>query len=271
MRQITLDSLQLSVQESGSGDVTLLFLHGITANHRIWDPIVNELSGHYRCVSVDQRGHGRSDAPESGYRDLDYSDDIRGLADEVSPTQRVVLVGHSLGARNALVAAHRFPDRVSGVVAIDFTPYTPLEELDLIVSRLALAPDHYPSRQALHDFLAPRYPLLSAEAIDRRIDGGFDEHPDGRLTPRAAKHALEQTAQGLYADLEGPVSALTVPTLLIRGSESPVVPEDAYLRTLTLNPLLTGVVVEGTDHFVPEERPHEVAGLITDFIRRLSN
>src|SRR5688572_6961440 len=102
-------------------------LHGITANAHVFDPLKELLAARFRVVAVDQRGHGRSPKPASGYASDDYASDLLEVMNE-----KALLIGHSLGARNALVAGVRYPERVTAVVAIDFTPYIETEVFDAL-------------------------------------------------------------------------------------------------------------------------------------------
>ena len=90
------------------------------------------LAPRFRIVSIDQRGHGRAAKPASGYAADDYAGDLQPLLKE-----KTLLIGHSLGARNALVAGVRYRDKVAAVVAIDFTPHIEPEVFDALDDRVA--------------------------------------------------------------------------------------------------------------------------------------
>jgi len=82
-----------------------------------------------RCIAVDQRGHGLSDKPETGYGAKDLAADVVALIKALGAGPAFI-VGHSLGARNGVEAAVMAPELVRGVVAIDFTPYIEADVLD---------------------------------------------------------------------------------------------------------------------------------------------
>src|SRR5688572_33497004 len=84
-----------------------LCLHGITANAHVFEPMAELLAARFRITSIDQRGHGSAPKPASGYAALDYAGDLNNLLSEST-----LLIGHSLGARNALVAGARYPEKV---------------------------------------------------------------------------------------------------------------------------------------------------------------
>jgi len=77
--------------------------------------VIDRLAVSFRAIGVDQRGHGLSDKPPSSYSADELSDDVIALVEALGSGPAVV-VGHSLGARNAVVAATRRPDMIHSVV-----------------------------------------------------------------------------------------------------------------------------------------------------------
>ena len=124
-RRIDTGRITLNVREMGDGPL-MLFFHGITSNSAVFAPLTARLSDRFTTIAVDQRGHGLSDKPESGYDADDYAEDIAGLI-RILDRGPAILVGHSLGSRNSVTAAARYPELVRSVIAIDFTPYIETE------------------------------------------------------------------------------------------------------------------------------------------------
>jgi pimeloyl-ACP methyl ester carboxylesterase len=79
---------------------------------------------------------------------------------------------------------------------------------------------------------------------------------------------MAQTVRGLREDLAPALSSVLVPGLLVRGSESTLVTRSAFDETRGLRPDLEYALVDGADHYVPEEKPHEIAALVIDFVNR---
>ena len=186
-RRIEAGGIALNVREAGSGPL-MLFFHGITANSAVFAPLMARLSNRFTTIAVDQRGHGRSDKPDSGYDADSYSRDIAGLirAFDRGPA---ILVGHSLGSRNAVTAAARYPDLVRSVVAIDFTPYIEAEALDALEARVNAGSRVFENLDAVEAYLQARYPNLPAAAVKIRAESGF--HPvDAGLVPLASPVAM---------------------------------------------------------------------------------
>ncbi len=117
MAELILNGASLHFSDVGSGSPVFLFIHGWGCDHACWSAQVADLSNEYRCIAVDLRGRGASQAiPPFGVGQAleDVAALIRAL--ELPP---VILVGHSLGGIIALALNGRYPDLVFGIVTID--------------------------------------------------------------------------------------------------------------------------------------------------------
>ena len=262
-RRVDTNRIVLNVRESGTGPL-MLFFHGITSNSAVFAPLMAQLSARFTTVAVDQRGHGLSDKPESGYEANDYADDIASLIRTLGRGP-AILVGHSLGARNSVTTAARDPELVRSVIAIDFTPYIETEALDALESRVNAGDRIFRDVEAVQAYLAGRYPNIPADAIRIRAESGYRQ-VEGGLRPLASPSAMAQTAKGLRADLTQAYRDVTKPVLIVRGEESKLVSAAALAKTSRLRPDLPVVVVPGADHYVNEVCPEVTLKAITNFI-----
>ncbi len=127
-------TVEVAFRVRGDGPAVVL-LHGTSANHAVWEPVVDRLQPHARVISLDQRGHGRSGKPASGYRGPDFAGDVVTVLDALG-IDRALVAGHSLGARNAWLTGALFPERVTGVLAVDYTPWVEPSVLDDLLVRV---------------------------------------------------------------------------------------------------------------------------------------
>lgn len=262
-RRIETGRIALNVREGGGGP-SLLFFHGITSNSAVFTPLMARLSDRFTTIAVDQRGHGLSDKPESGYEANDYADDIAALIRTLDRGP-AILVGHSLGARNSVTAAARYPELVRSVIAIDFTPYIETEALDALETRVNAGSRLFDDLKSVEAYLAARYPNIPAEAIRIRAESGYEKVDDG-FRPLASPSAMAQTAKGLRADLTQAYRDVTKPVLIVRGEQSKLVSPAALAKTSRLRPDLPVVVVPDADHYVNETAPEITLKAITNFI-----
>jgi 2-(acetamidomethylene)succinate hydrolase len=260
------------VATAGRGP-TLVLLHGVTASAFVWAPVAAHLAPSYRVVAVDQRGHGRTgllgavttlDATWTAER---YAADLVALARAVADGP-VLAVGHSLGGRNALVAAAATPSVFAGVVAVDYTPYIEDAVFDALEARVAKGSLPSPTRGEVEARLRERYPNLPPDAVARRAAYGY-RLAGGSWEPLANAQAAAATCRGLRASLVPAVEQVGVPVLFVRGADSALVSERAWASTRALRPDLEYREVPDADHYVPEERPEALAELVRRFAERL--
>ena len=104
----------------GAGEPAILLLTSWAIVHaRQWKAQVPYLARHFQVITVEGRGNGRADRPETpeAYRDREYVDDAIAVLDAIG-VDRAVVVGLSVGGRHALQLAAWYPERAAGVVAI---------------------------------------------------------------------------------------------------------------------------------------------------------
>jgi pimeloyl-ACP methyl ester carboxylesterase len=117
-RSISLGSDRINLAEGGSGEQTLLFLHGVTRRWQSFLPLWSHLGERYRLLAVDYRGHGASERSERGFQVIDYLRDLCALLDLLA-TEQVIIYGHSLGAMLAAAVAAERPGQVRGIIMED--------------------------------------------------------------------------------------------------------------------------------------------------------
>ncbi|MFC4942322.1 alpha/beta fold hydrolase [Pseudonocardia sp. GCM10023141] len=145
-RFVETNGIRLHIAESGPADgPVVLLLHGFPECWYSWRHQLTALAAAgFHAVAPDQRGYGRSDAPEAidAYTILHLVGDAVGVLDAVD-AERAVVVGHDWGAPVAWHTALLRPDRVRGVVSLS-VPYLP-RSADRPTVGLArrFGPEHY--------------------------------------------------------------------------------------------------------------------------------
>lgn len=194
------------VEHGDQSGIPVVLVHAYADSWRFFEPLFPFLPSSIHAWAMTQRGHGDADKPASGYRLVDFSDDLAAFMDAVH-LDRAVVVGHSSGGYVArqLVADH--PGRVSALMLIG-------------------------SPGSLHHRRAP-----FADAVDRLrdpvsptfVDRFFDFFPLTARVPTETvaaqkQDALKMPARVWRAALEGLTNAdppdpaaITVPTLVVSG------------------------------------------------------
>ncbi|MGH2794544.1 MAG: alpha/beta fold hydrolase [Actinomycetota bacterium] len=120
MRYLTVKraGVRLSARTFGQRGRHLILIHGLASSQHIWDLALPRLERDFRITTYDQRGHGESFRPSSGYSFDEVTKDLAAVAGAVG-AKRPVLVGHSYGANVSIELAVRRPDAVAGVMCVD--------------------------------------------------------------------------------------------------------------------------------------------------------
>lgn len=111
------NGIDLRYYRTGDGP-PLVMTHGFFGNGRCWIPLAETLAEDYDVVTYDARGHGRSDAPETGYDVENRVADLVGLV-EALDLDDPILLGHSMGAATVAWTAAEHPDLPRALVLED--------------------------------------------------------------------------------------------------------------------------------------------------------
>ena len=117
--------IKIYYESSGSGQA-LVFLHGFTLDRRMWNEQVEYFSREYQAVAIDARGHGKSEAPLTGYSRDHRETDLLAVVDELS-LEKFHLIGLSMGGATAVGFAIDHPQRLESLVLVSagVTAYNP--------------------------------------------------------------------------------------------------------------------------------------------------
>ena len=108
---------RLYYEDSGGAGPAVAFSHGFLLDHSMFDAQVAALSGDFRCITWDERGHGMSDCNGS-FDFYDSANDLVAILDDAG-VDRATLVGMSQGGFLSQRLAVNYPDRVRALVLID--------------------------------------------------------------------------------------------------------------------------------------------------------
>ncbi len=254
--RISVNSLNLNVIDTGGGALTLIFLHYFGGSALEWQGVMNQLSDTYRCVAIDLRGFGDSDAPESGYSVDDMADDVANLI-QVLRINDFVLIGHSMSGKVALALA-------AGTVSRQQQPG--MKSL-ILVSPSPPVPEPIPDdeRQKLLNGYGQRSAAektqknITAKPISKAIQNQIIT--DDLRTSKPAWNAW--LLSGSKEDISDRMQLITIPVSIIVGSEDRALPPDVqhqlvlpYLKNATLT------IIDGAGHLLPWEVPVELADFI---------
>jgi 3-carboxy-cis,cis-muconate cycloisomerase/3-oxoadipate enol-lactonase len=226
----------------------------------MWDDQLPALSGRFRVLRYDHRGHGASEAPPGPYRIEELGRDLLGLLDDLG-LERVSFCGLSLGGMIGIWLTANAPERV--------------DRLALCCTSAKIDPGPYQERAAR--VRAGGTGSVVAEVVDRWFTPAFR---------RAAPHQVERAVAMLLAtseegyagccealaamDLRAGLPAITAPTLVIAGADDLAIPLARAEAIVAAIPKARLEVVAGAAHLANIEQPEQVTRLLLDHFIDLS-
>lgn len=255
------------VEEHGTGQETVIFIHGLFMSGRAWHNQVLALRSRYRCVEYDLRGHARSGSPPGGY-DLDnLADDLIQMI-EVSRYAPAHLVGCALGASVAMRVAIKRPELVQSLVLLAAAsgdePPPERRRLAMLALGIRLLGTSVFSRRLMHRTFGEHF----LNDADRRIQV---EHWHREFRKRDRKGiARAVRAWARRRDLTNEVGRIRAPTLILAGERDRVCPPALCEK---LNEAISGsryVTSPLAAHCPAVETPDEVSEAISGFLGSLN-
>jgi sigma-B regulation protein RsbQ len=119
MKEIKRDNSIINYQITGSGDTSLLFVHGSYIDQTYWEKQVKYFNPNYTVVTLDLPGHGNSGTERKDWSTQGFAEDVITVIKELD-LKNVILIGHSWGGDINLIAVTSYPTPVLGFIAIDF-------------------------------------------------------------------------------------------------------------------------------------------------------
>ena len=113
--QETLPNAEVSADNKTG--LPLVFMHGFTLDHRMWQAQATFFGKTHRVLTLDAMGHGKSDAPETGYCRADHVEHLRGFVDALG-IDRFHLAGLSMGGTTAIGFALKYQERLASLTLV---------------------------------------------------------------------------------------------------------------------------------------------------------
>lgn len=248
--------MDLHYEMHGTGDETVVLLHGGGADLRTWQFMVPRLAASYRVIAFDGRGAGQSPAP---VEPANYIEDLKMVLDHFG-LEKALLVGHSIGGQIAVDFALTYPERVSklALIACSVTGFRNAPDIEERFQRvLAAAPDVKKMTELSLDL--PSYDVVKAtphlELVYEMI-----RHNTGRWFEWKSSESVWPQPPAIER-----LDELAAPTLFMIGTLDrddlfPLAERFGQLPNARL------VWIDGADHMLTLTHPGEVADTILPFL-----
>ena len=245
----------------GAGRTPVLLLHGFTGHAHAWDTLSIALQPHFHVLALDQRGHGDSD-PADVYNPAVAFDDLNGVIDQLG-LRSLILIGLSMGGRNAIYFTAKRPEVVQKLVTVDIGP--------VISTRASAAPagppepDTWESIEQAAQHLYRGNPFPGIHYYRWVASHSLRPRPDGALVWKWHPSVKTRRTTG-DIDWWALLRTVTPPTLVLRGEHSTVLDRDVAERMVKELPRGRFVEIPRAVHTLHEDNPDAVLAALRDFL-----
>lgn len=243
VRSLSSDGSEIRYRVYGNGEPAIVFIHGWSCDSGYWDAQLNEFAARNAVITLDLAGHGESAAHQrKDWSIANFGADVAAAVKD-SGSQRVVLVGSSMGGPVALEAARRLPGQVIGIVGVDTfrelaTPFPP-EQFEPLLAQMRVD-----FAKTVGGFVGEHFFTDRTDPILKKwiVDDMSAAPPEVAIPAIIALMAMDY----------GPILAeLDLPIIAVNSAGSPT--DEAGIRAV--EPRFKVVNLQGVGHFPMLEDP----------------
>ena len=251
-------STVLAHEVVGAGRQAVL-IPGTFSDRRTWLRVAGALTRSFSCLLYDPRGTGDSPDPGTPFTPDELVDDLLAVM-ATAGFERAHLVGHSLGATVALVAAARHPSRVGGVVAAG-----PMLHVDAYVAAVldhwqALARSDIPDRDLHLGMVLPAFGRQAFERLVPTVVHDLNQRPIARET------ILRYVECNRAQDLRAFAKRIDAPVLVIAGEEDALTGPGHARAVAAAIPGALLELIPRSGHSPHIEQPTDFGRLVVSFL-----
>jgi pimeloyl-ACP methyl ester carboxylesterase len=276
VKSINLNSETIAYAEEGSGEKTLLFIHGLSSTLDAWEKNIQGLKDNYRCIAVDLPGYGKSSRNSTNYSLSDYGGMLQEFI-EKKDLKNVILVGHSMGGQIAMHTVLNYPEDFQKLILIapaGIETFTGQEATLMKASYTPVMVVNTTNEQILANYKLNffEFPEDAQQMVDDRI-----RIKSAQDFPAYA----EVVVNNIHAMLDEPVidriKEINIPVLMIWGANDMLIPNKYLHPSESIENLiklseekfsdLEVEVIDKAGHFVNFEKAEEVNSEIREFLK----
>ena len=248
----------------------MLLLHGFAQTCHSWDFVALAFSDRFHVVTLDQRGHGDTDwSPDGDYSPDTQQQDIHAFV-QAAGLKDLVIMGLSMGGRNAFTYAASHPDDTRALVIVDAGPEN-MQSGSQNIRQFVQQDDELDSVDAFVQRVLRYNPKRDPVQLRGSLAHNLKQLPNGKWTwkydklLRGPDRRMGQdpaSASRLWSYLE----SLVCPTLVVRGAESDIIAMDIAGAMHKRIPNGRLVTVPKAGHLVMGDNPSGFEHAVTDFL-----
>lgn len=275
-QQVNLDNnISVAYRDEGSGEHTILFIHGLASYNMAWKENIDYLKQYFRCIAIDLPGYGKSAAGVYSGSMIFYTEIIVNFINKLE-LKNVILCGHSMGGQIAATLAIKYPDKCEKLILVAPAGFEIFDNKEI---------------EWIKDFFTPDYTYkTNDEQIRFNYQINFENMPisaEKMIADRINMKKFENfrffcqiVSNSFKGMLDYPVfdklSEISIPTLVLFGYQDKLIPNQILHKDKTPFEIAKSgsaeiknsklVMLENCGHFVQLDKLEQVNQEILDFI-----
>jgi esterase len=272
-RNIVLRHLRFHFLEWGApGAPPIVLLHGGHQSAHSWDLVSLYLAQRYRVLALDQRGHGDTEwARDVAYSNHDMALDAAAFIAALG-LDRVILIGHSMGGRNAMLLTRHDAARLRALALVDVGPEVS-DRGRAVIAGFVRDNEEFDDLEHFIRNVQKYDPYRSREHIERTVKYNMLQRADGKFVSKcdatSRRLGLVRGSGALENITLDDARAFRLPVLVVRGANSGILPADAAERLRDALPNGTLMTVPDCGHNVHGQNTLGFIEAVTGFLATL--
>jgi N-formylmaleamate deformylase len=265
------NGIKIHYYRTGGDKPPLVLAHGFSDNGLCWTRVTQVLEADYDVIMADARGHGLSDAPETGYSSEDHAADVAGLVQALN-LGKPALMGHSMGAATVAAVVVGYPELLTCAILEDPPWFDGDSPWNRQRANLSEEEREAAAEKRRADMLAMKAkPREEIMALGREQSPTWDETEFGPWAD--SKKQLSANVLGGRMLTRKPwqeiVAEISRPTLLVTADPDKAIVTPAIAQQATeMNDLIRWVRIEGAGHNIRRERFEPFVQAVTEFLKQ---
>ncbi len=267
-------NIQLAYVDEGSGEQTILFIHGLGSYIPAWRRNISVLKNNFRCIAVDLPGYGKSSKNiHSGEMNF-YSSVLKDFITRLK-LKKVTIAGHSMGGQIAINTALLYPETVYKLILIAPAGFEEFSADEIKWSKRTYSAEYFAST-------TPKQIELNVRANFYKMPADAKFMITDRIAVRDSdefKNYCNVVSNSLCGMFDNPVSErlrlIKQSTLVVFGLNDKFIPNRLFHKTTTEAIARKGtekiydsklVLIPRCGHFIPYEKPDEFNKEVLNFM-----
>ncbi len=240
--QIKAKDVNINYVRYGTGDKTIVFLHGWGQNIAMMQPLADPFSDEFDILIIDIPGYGLSDEPPYPWTCYDYVECLKEIIDALNIV-KPILIGHSFGGKISLLYASKY--EVDKLVLLASPFKKEVKELSFKVKTLKQL---------------KKIPGLN------KLEGFAKKHIGSEDYRKASDTMRKVLVETVNLDITDEVKKIKCPTLIIWGTKDEAVPVERAYELEKLIPDAGVVIYDNCTHYAYLERLQQTINVLWNFL-----